>query len=216
MPIMKFIAHRGLWHSSDEKNSLGALKAAIDKGFGIETDIRDYRGNLVISHDVADSSSPDVESFFTYYHNKKSDVILALNVKADGIQKLLMPLLNKYGITNYFLFDMSIPEYVVNVRMGLSSFTRHSDIETECVMYDQAKGVWMDSFYQDNWFSVDAVKQHLVNNKNVCIVSPELHKKTYDVTWSLLRENLKYLTDKVYLCTDIPETAEEFFNGCQD
>ena len=213
---MKFIAHRGLWYKPEEKNTLKALILAIDRGYGIETDLRDYRGKLVISHDIADSQSADVEALFKYYYESHSDVTLALNVKADGIQKLLIPLLEKYHITNYFLFDMSIPEYVVNVRLGLNSFTRYSDIECECVMYDKAIGIWMDSFYQDDWLAVDDIERHMSNKKKVCIVSPELHSKTKESVWSMLKNNLTFLVDEVYLCTDVPEAAEEYFYGCKD
>ena len=49
---MKIIAHRGFWKKPEKQNTLGAFYAAIKKGFGIETDVRDYKGKLVISHNV--------------------------------------------------------------------------------------------------------------------------------------------------------------------
>ena len=213
---MKFLAHRGLWNIPIEKNTLDSLKSALSKGFGIETDFRDYNGELVISHDVATVNSPKAESFFKFYHEIKSDAMLAINVKADGIQNLILPLLESYNIHNYFLFDMSIPEYVVNVDKGLNSFTRHSDIECECVMYERAKGVWMDSFFDTNWLSLENIKKHLKNNKKVCIVSPELHGKDKYGIWGRLKANLDILNDDTLLCTDTPEEAEVYFYGKED
>lgn len=60
---MDILAHRGLWHVVEQKNTLSSLTDAVSKGFGIETDIRDYQERLVISHNIADSNSPDLESF---------------------------------------------------------------------------------------------------------------------------------------------------------
>ena len=210
---MRIIAHRGLWHEIEERNTLASLKSAIDEGFGVETDIRDYRGKLVISHDVANENSIELDTFLEYYRFRKSDAILALNIKADGIQKMLITLLNKYHVTNYFLFDMSIPEFVVNVREGLNCFTRNSDIEKECVLYKEATGVWMDSFYQENWITMEKICLHQTNGKKVCLVSPELHKQSNDSLWGMLKDNLDVLNEDVYLCTDMPELAEVLFNG---
>ncbi|MBR5913839.1 MAG: hypothetical protein IKZ58_05715 [Selenomonadaceae bacterium] len=61
---MKILCHRGAWSVDVEKNSLSAMKKAVALGYGFESDIRDYRGNLVISHDIADEKSPLAEEVF--------------------------------------------------------------------------------------------------------------------------------------------------------
>ena len=58
---MRILSHRGYWNDKIEKNSLLALKTALEKGYGFESDVRDYMGNLVISHNIADNTSPDAE-----------------------------------------------------------------------------------------------------------------------------------------------------------
>lgn len=210
---MDIIAHRGIWYKTEEKNSFNAIREAIDNVFGVEIDIRDYCGNLVVSHDIADESCVSLAKVFQYYNEVNSTVQLALNIKADGIQKLLISLLNHYKISNYFLFDMSIPELVVNEKEKLNFYTRHSDIESECVLYDKAAGIWLDSFYDEHWLKKDIIKQHIFNNKPVCIISPEIHGYDYMDTWNIIRsfKNEKY--DMITLCTDIPDKAKEFFNG---
>jgi len=45
------LAHRGAWTVPKERNSAEALKRALKSGFGIETDLRDLDGTVVISHD---------------------------------------------------------------------------------------------------------------------------------------------------------------------
>jgi glycerophosphoryl diester phosphodiesterase len=49
---MKIIAHRGMWFNKHEQNTLVAFERALENGFGIETDFRDFNGSLVISHDL--------------------------------------------------------------------------------------------------------------------------------------------------------------------
>lgn len=209
---MKIIAHRGFWNKEEEKNTLYAFEKAFQYGYGVETDLRDYREKLVISHNIAKEDCVDVETFFRLYHKYNSKAVLALNVKADGIQFLLEPLLKKYDIVNYFLFDMSIPESVVYADRKLCFYTRHSDIEGECVLYDKAAGVWLDTFYDENWLTEKIVMQHLLQNTKVCIVSPELHGYDYMKVWKMMRETGLYKNELVALCTDVPDKAQEYFN----
>lgn len=208
---MKMIAHRGYWKTAEEKNSIGALYRALDAGYGFETDLRDYCGRLVISHNIADESCTSAEKIFEYYHNRECAVQLALNVKADGIQDLLEKLLEKYSITNYFLFDMSVPEQVVNKNRGITFYTRHSDIEESCVLYEHAAGVWLDSFYDDEWLTEDVIHRHIDAGKPVCIVSPELHQKPQGRVWKMLKDCCLHKSELVSLCTDIPDNAKEYF-----
>lgn len=210
---MNILAHRGYWKTEDEKNSFGAIRKAFAEGLGIETDVRDYKGHLVISHNIADDKAFPLENVFKAYNELDCRGMLALNVKADGIQNELEKLLEKYDIRNYFMFDMSIPEQVVYRDRGFRFFTRHSDIETVPVQYEDACGVWMDGFYNVDWIDADAIRAHLKNNKAVCLVSPELHGKSYDRLWSILKDKNLYLEDNLYLCTDVPDAAKEYFYG---
>lgn len=210
---MKIIAHRGLWKTPAEKNTLNSMGLAWKNGFGVETDLRDYDGKLVISHDPAGASSPEVESLFSLYQKIGRGSTLALNVKADGIQPLLKPLLKKYKIADYFLFDMSVPELVACERYQLSFYTRQSDIEQECVRYAQAEGVWLDSFYQKEWLTASTLDRHLAMGKKICIVSPELHHFPCDPVWSMLKSGGYQKQLPVALCTDMPERAVEYFYG---
>lgn len=208
---MEILAHRGMWTLPEEKNTLNAIQKAFVNGLGIETDLRDYNGKLVISHDVANDTSPLAEEMFKMYRDLGLNVQLALNVKADGIQKMLGELLEHYQIKNYFLFDMSVPELVVNDARGLYYYTRNSDIESECVMYQRASGVWVDYFYDDLWLNEQVLAKHINQKKKVCIVSPELHGKDYKQLWKLLKDTGLYENELVTLCSDRPMEAREYF-----
>ncbi len=208
---MEIIAHRGFWKDISEKNTMAALKRAADTGIGTETDFRDYVEKLAVSHNVADAKSPLAEDFFKLYQGTRCT--LALNVKADGIQKLLKELLQKYKIDNYFCFDMSIPDTLGYIDECLKFFVRQSEYEEMNSLYDKADGVWVDGFIDDDWITPGLIGEHRDKGKRVCIVSSDLHGRDYQKLWERLKIK-EILDDKdVILCTDYPDKAKEYFYG---
>lgn len=208
---MQIIAHRGYWLKAEEKNNLIAFRRAFEAGYGIETDIRDFNGELVISHNIAYEKCPLLEEVFSLYKGYGLSSKLALNIKADGLQDKLKELLNTYQIANYFLFDMSIPELVVNNSKNLTFYTRESDIENEGVMYQNAAGVWLDSFFKQDWLTAEIIRHHYERHKNTCIVSSELHGWDYTAMWSMILNLDTDIKNGIALCTDFPNIAEQFF-----
>ena len=212
---MKIIAHRGYWLVEDEKNTELAFERALSANFGIETDLRDYCGSVVISHDIPDKSSMHFESFLKLYIRNTEHLLskptLALNIKADGLSRLVQETLKRNNVTNYFVFDMSVPDSLSYVNQGLKTFTRHSEYEIAPSLYDRSCGVWVDCFL-DTWFSGEVLSSHLESGKDVCIVSPELHKRNDFITeqWKFLLEHSR-LSD-LSICTDFPNKAQEYFN----
>jgi glycerophosphoryl diester phosphodiesterase len=209
---MIVLSHRGYWKYKDEKNLSISFKRSFNLGFGTETDIRDYKGNLVISHDIADENCLKVSELFKIYNRYDNTLPLALNIKADGLQTKLKTLLEKYKITNYFVFDMSVPDGLQYLKHNIKSFTRESEYEMAPSFYDDACGIWLDEF-KDHWIDKETIKKHIDNNKNVCIVSPDLHKREYKKEWQHYKEIEKELgISNLMICTDYPEIAKEFFN----
>lgn len=209
---MKILSHRGIWNKKEEKNTESAFINSFLQGFGIETDIRDFNGELVISHDVANRNSLKANEFFKIYSKYDQKPMLALNVKSDGIQNLLVELIKKYNIDNYFIFDMSIPEQYVYTKENLNIFTRQSDIEKEIVLYEKSCGIWLDSF-EDEWIDEKTIEYHVRNNKKVCIVSPELHNRNYRERWEVYKKiDDKFKNSEIFLCTDKAIEARSFFN----
>ena len=204
---MNILSHRGYWLVPEEKNTPVAFERALCHGFGIETDIREFNGELVISHDIATKGSQPFSDFLSLYSHF-SPVTLALNIKADGLQSLLYEALIHYGIQNYFVFDMAVPDGLLYFNHGFNVFTRQSEQELIPSFYYQAQGVWMDCFLND-WATPELIDQHTKNGKKVCIVSPELHKRPYLDYWLKL-SNIK--THDIMLCTDVPREAYDFFN----
>ncbi len=210
---MNILSHRGYWKSSEEKNTEVAFRRSFQLGFGTETDFRDFNGQLVISHDVATDSAITASHFFEIYNQYESNLPLAINIKSDGLQGLLRVELEKYNITNYFLFDMSVPDGLVYLRQGgFQIFTRQSEYEKIPSFYEEAQGVWMDMFLSD-WIEERDIVAHLERGKKVCIVSPELHKREHLGFWERLKKMSLLEDESLMLCTDFPENAKLFFYG---
>lgn len=210
---MKILAHRGYWNKDIEKNSPLALRTALERGYGFESDVRDYAERMVISHNIATADSQDAEEVFEWLHEFNDRYCFAINIKADGLKDILKAFFDKYSVSNYFLFDMSVPQMVEFREMGLRYFTRQSEVEPEPIMYEDAAGVWIDGFWSTDWITKELLDNHIKNGKEVCLVSPDLHgKEYYREFWKKLVED-KIDLDKVILCTDHPDEAREYFNG---
>ena len=207
---MEIISHRGYWKDVEEKNLTVAFKRSFDFNFGTETDLRDFNGDIVISHDIPDKYAISLAKFFEIYNTNGQSTTLALNVKSDGLQKLLKATLDHFKISNYFVFDMSIPDTICYYNEGINFFSRQSEYETIPVFYDKCKGIWLDSF-EGIWYNEELILDHLNNNKQVALVSPELHKRDYNEFWNMLKDNKIHLIKGVVLCTDLPEKAKEYF-----
>ena len=210
---MKILAHRGYWKVENEKNSPQALRTALEKGYGFESDVRDYAGRMVISHNIADASCQDAEEVFRWLAEYGDRYCFAINIKADGLKNILQDFVRKYKIENYFLFDMSVPQMVEFAEMGLRFFSRQSEYETEPVMYGQAAGIWIDGFQGHEWITERLVGGHLASRKEVCLVSPDLHGNAdYRDSWTKLAGwDIDF--SRVLLCTDYPDEAKAFFKN---
>lgn len=206
---MIILSHRGLWSKPQEKNSMKAFELSFSLGFGTETDIRDYKGKLVVSHDIPNENAIMFDQVLELYCKYDKNIYLALNIKADGLQEELRRALDNYDITNYFVFDMSVPEGIKYSNNNFITFTRESEYEQLPSFYDIANGVWIDCFNHD-WIDEDVIVKHLNHNKLVCIVSPDLHCRNYLDVWQKYKKLTKYRN--FFLCTDYPKQAKDFFN----
>jgi len=210
---MVVISHRGYWKDIAEKNQMVAFERSFAMGFGTETDIRDYRDELVISHNIANRDCISAGSFFELYCGFGRGLPLALNIKADGLQHRLKALLEKYGVENYFVFDMSVPDGLGYLQQGFKVFTRQSEYECQPSFYEQADGVWLDEFHK-HWSDESVIAGHINTGKKVCIVSPEIHGRENQSEWSHYRAiDEKLNNEKLMICTDQPEKAKEFFDA---
>jgi len=205
---MKILAHRGLWPLGGEPNSLTALAAALRAGYGVEFDVRDLAGTLVVSHDpplVATVLLDDVVR-----EARRADGVLAINVKAGGLHDRIAVALQSLPQRRWFAFDHSVPDLQVAIAQGLPCFARLSDLEPHAVLVEHAAGVWFDAFERD-WIEPEAVETHLAVGRKVCLVSPELHGRPRVAVWEYWATWPAARSDDLMICTDFPEEAAEVF-----
>jgi glycerophosphoryl diester phosphodiesterase len=213
---MKIISHRGWWSGIEPKNSLSAFEASFRGGFGVETDIRDHNGQLIISHDVPEANFkvPMLNDFLDLAASYACDQpkILALNIKSDGLANLLYSSLSSINYKNLdcFVFDMTVPDMRDYLSRDFEVFVRLSEVEKTPAWISRCSGVWLDSF-ETEWFDVALIGDYLSKNKRVCIVSSELHGRDKSHLWRLIYplRNEK----RLMLCTDYPADADDYFNG---
>ena len=95
---MKVVIHR-------VNNSLKL--ASIPKKYGVEIDVRDYKKNLILSHDPF-AKGELLEKFLKNYNHDT----LIINIKSEFIEFEILKLLKKFKIKNYFFLDSSYPAII--------------------------------------------------------------------------------------------------------
>lgn len=203
---MKILSHRGYWLQTSERNQPEAFHRSFDLGFGTETDVRDMKGQIVISHDMPVGNELTLDGLLDIMAGR--NLPLAINVKADGLTLALKAKFAEYGHTNWFAFDMAIPDMRGYLQNEIATYTRLSEVEQSPAWIEQAAGVWLDGF-EGEWFSNDVISNLLDRAKQVCVVSSELHGRAHKSLWHQL-SHLK-CAENLTLCTDLPEAASDFF-----
>ena len=210
---MQIIAHRGFWKTQEERNSRVALERAMEYGYGFETDFRDYGGKVLISHNPPVGDELTADELFRLYATSGLKGTLALNIKADGLQDMMLELLDKYGIEDYFLFDMSVCDTIPYIERKMKIASRSSEFEPYLPFYKDSEVVWVD-YFDGRTNIVDELRKYIADGKMPCVVSPELHGLPYEAMWQILNEQIvngKIVND-IMLCTDVPDKAEQYFN----
>jgi glycerophosphoryl diester phosphodiesterase len=203
---MRVICHRGYWKDAEEKNTAVAFQRGFALGLGTETDIRDLNGQLVISHDPPQTGAM---LFTDFLRETPKNVLLALNVKSDGITDKAVAALQQSGHQHYLFFDMSVPDMRSYLRRCVPTAMRLSEYEGWIEEFArQSDYIWLDAFDSD-WYDLDTLQGLLNRDKVVLVVSAELHGRNPESQWALLEQ----LSDdhRLVLCTDLPELALERF-----
>lgn len=206
----RILAHRGLWNKVSEQNTEGSIIGALRRGFGVELDLRDSLGAVLVSHDPPKpelGNLPRIEKILEKIPEENSGWV-AFNVKSDGLTRLL-----PHFEFRHFFFDMSFPE-----RRRFSSEARPiadriSDMEPmKLLPSGSATGVgfWVDCFEEDWTQNSTELSSVLALPGTKFFVSPELHGRDPQESWILLRELMRERPD-VAICTDHPERFYDAF-----
>ena len=114
------ISHRGLWADPSQASSAAALTRGLEEGFGIETDLRDFAVEVVVSYDPAEVGAPRFISLLESWRSLGvlGGAPIALNVKADGLAPLLDAFKLVLGASAHFFFEMSFPQLRAYAQSG--------------------------------------------------------------------------------------------------
>jgi hypothetical protein len=188
------LAHRGNLEgpqSTAHENTLDTLMAAVDAGFGIETDFRADGTKLVLSHDPAPwSEERDATTLLSRLdaiasHPNERRRMHAFNVKdRDGLHLLLSALQQLPALRrSCFLFDFELvftPDeaeaLMADARNVAAVAQRASDREPELERLLQlgVKNVWLDEF-DEIYATGHRIQAARAADVSVYCVSPDLH-----------------------------------------
>jgi hypothetical protein len=170
MSLYMFIAHR--------VNQLDETVAADVFGVadGIEFDIRDTNGEIIVQHDPFLSG----QLFSDFLKICPSNKFYIVNVKSEGIERRAIADLEACGITQFFLLDCSVPMMVKLGRMGerrlAVRFSEYESLATVEAMAPFVSWVWVDVFTQ---LPLTSFVETSIRNLGlkICLVSPELQRQ---------------------------------------
>lgn len=205
---MIVLSHRGYWKTVEEKNGEAAFLRSFELGFGTETDVRDCKGELLISHDMPHGGEMKLDRFLELLAGRP--LPLAMNIKSDGLAAKLVQAMERHQVADWFVFDMAVPDMRAHFDAGAQVFSRLSEVEPVPAWLERASGVWLDMF-EHEWYDRAVIEQLLEQGKRVCVVSSELHGRDPARLWEMLLPLAGH--PKLLLCTDRPEDARAYFGA---
>lgn len=181
-------------------NTINEIKK-INKEFGVEIDLRSNKSRIYLHHDPF-KKGVDFSKWLKFYNHK----LLVLNVKEEGLEKIISKILKKKKIYNYFFHDQTFSSMLKNMKSNKVSvrFSEYEKLEKRIFLFKYIKWIWIDNFThlpKDKKFYTFLKK----NKIKTCIVSPELVKISRKKEISQLRkENKKFGFTFDAVCTKKP------------
>jgi len=150
---------------------------ALDKvplSWGIEFDVHAFGKNLVVAHE------PFIDGIlFSDFISQTKGRFLAVNVKEEGIEEILISELKNKNISNFFLFDVTTPQvFRLGEKHSKVLAIRYSQLEKIDLLESRkfAKYLWLDTFNGAFWLDKKLIREIKNLGFNICFVSPELHR----------------------------------------
>lgn len=144
--------------------------------YGVEIDVRSYNNKIILNHEPIKKGENLV-----YWIKKFNHKFLIINIKEEGLEKYIKKILKKNNIHQFFFLDQSFPYLIKTLnskeKRCAARFSEFEDIKTVYNLYKKINWVWVDHFtkFPLNKFISNNLKK---KNIKICIVSPELIKKT--------------------------------------
>jgi hypothetical protein len=147
---------------------------------GIEFDIRDSDGHLIVQHDAFKTGQLFSE-FLEYCPANKFYIV---NVKAEGVEELAIQMLEAAGIQNFFLLDCGIPAIMKLKKRGerriAIRFSEVEPVEMVTALQGCATWVWVDCF-QKYPLTAEIAERFQQQGLKICLVSPDLQGRPDDI-----------------------------------
>lgn len=174
-----------IWH---RVNTIEHLKS-ININDGVEIDVRSIKGVPYLSHYI-DEDGVDFEEWLKYYNLKGT---LVINVKEEGLEMIIIKLLEKYNITNYMFLDEPF-WYLLNSSRKLNNknfairVSKFESVETALKSRELSDWVWYDYF--DNYINTDDIKKLIDAGFKVIMPAPELVNSNVSFIEELEKNNI--------------------------
>ena len=158
-----YIAHR--------INTVAELKK-VPQEMGVEIDLRDYNGELVLQHDPFIGGELFSEYLKYYRHST-----MILNIKSQGVEWKALEMLDAEGIHDFFFLDLSMTSMFRMFQLGekrvASRFSVFEPFENTLAIANNIEWVWVDTL---NEFPLRGEDYLLMRNLNLrfCLTSPDL------------------------------------------
>ena len=166
--------------------------------FGAEIDLRSNNKDIYLHHDPFKKGEL-FSNWIKYFKHK----LLVLNVKEEGLEQKIVNILKKNNIKNFFFHDQTFSSLLKNMHKTKVSirYSEFEDLKKIDKLFNSIKWVWVDNF---NEIKINRKFYSFIKKKKVkiCIVSPELVKKSRFKEIKLIKSYLKknkYIVDAV--CT---------------
>ena len=183
------------------------LKTSVE--FGVETDLRSENKKIYLHHDPF-KKGESFEKWIKYYKHK----ILILNVKEEGLENMVIKILKKNKIKNFFFHDQTFSTLLKNMfktRVSIR-FSEYEDLKRKNYLFKKIRWLWLDNF---NQIELSKKFYNYLKNKKVkiCMVSPELVKKKRQ---NEIKKIINYLKKNKFnldaVCTKKPKLWRALLN----
>jgi glycerophosphoryl diester phosphodiesterase len=224
---MDILAHRANLDgpSPEKENRQETVAAALEEGFGIETDLRrDGAGRFYLAHDASGWTRENDFRNFSILFREHPDQTVAMNVKELGYESELVALQQAGALGNrgfYFDFELLEPDRPGAAQHAIRALPGGASTRLAARLSDRGETlarclaipseiVWADEF-DALWLSAEVVAAAQAAGRLLYAISPELHGFDKHARLRRWRDFKAWGIDG--LCTDHPLAARDIFCG---
>ena len=221
---MDILAHRANLDgpSPEKENRHESVAAALEEGFGIETDLRRDAGRFYLAHDACGWTPENDFGNFSALFRQYSGQTVAMNVKELGYESELVALQQAGALGSrsfYFDFELIEPDRPGAAQHAIRALPGGGSTRLAARLSDRGETlaralaipteiIWADEF-DALWLSAEVVAAVHRARRLLYAISPELHGFDQHTRLRRWRDFKAWGIDG--LCTDHPLAARDVF-----